>query len=149
MFFFFFLSFIIFSLSLQDVELVERLNSSLAFFLKDLLSLMDRGFVFNLVRSYYKQVLVLPLHVCLYYQTLWFHVYFCFMHLYLTDRQQASHSTESKLPERPEDGFYPYRLQSWALRHPQPAMLHSQSSSLPLTFHILHHLTGAGACWEA
>ncbi|KAG7265864.1 hypothetical protein CRUP_016127 [Coryphaenoides rupestris] len=31
----------------QDVELVERLNASLAFFLNDLLSLMDRGFVFN------------------------------------------------------------------------------------------------------
>ena len=42
----------------QDVELVERLNSSLAFFLNDLLSLMDRGFVFNLIRSYYKQVCV-------------------------------------------------------------------------------------------
>uniref|UniRef100_A0AAQ5Z5U1 Dedicator of cytokinesis 6 n=1 Tax=Amphiprion ocellaris TaxID=80972 RepID=A0AAQ5Z5U1_AMPOC len=40
----------------QDVELVERLNSSLAFFLNDLLSLMDRGFVFNLIRSYYKQL---------------------------------------------------------------------------------------------
>uniref|UniRef100_A0A8C1XMC3 Dedicator of cytokinesis 6 n=1 Tax=Cyprinus carpio TaxID=7962 RepID=A0A8C1XMC3_CYPCA len=40
----------------KDVELVERLNSSLAFFLNDLLSLLDRGFVFNLVRSYYKQV---------------------------------------------------------------------------------------------
>uniref|UniRef100_A0A673WXC0 Dedicator of cytokinesis 6 n=1 Tax=Salmo trutta TaxID=8032 RepID=A0A673WXC0_SALTR len=39
----------------KDVELVERLNSSLAFFLNDLLSLMDRGFVFNLIRSYYKQ----------------------------------------------------------------------------------------------
>lgn len=38
------------------MELVERLNSSLAFFLNDLLSLMDRGFVFNLMRSYYKQV---------------------------------------------------------------------------------------------
>uniref|UniRef100_A0A3B4CPG9 Dedicator of cytokinesis 6 n=1 Tax=Pygocentrus nattereri TaxID=42514 RepID=A0A3B4CPG9_PYGNA len=42
----------------KDVELVERLNSSLAFFLNDLLSLMDRGFVFNLIRSYYKQVCV-------------------------------------------------------------------------------------------
>lgn len=40
----------------QDVELVERLNSSLAFFLNDLLSLLDRGFVFNLIRTYYKQV---------------------------------------------------------------------------------------------
>ncbi|XP_039370294.1 dedicator of cytokinesis protein 6 isoform X3 [Mauremys reevesii] len=40
----------------QDVELVERLNSSLAFFLNDLLSLMDRGFVFSLVRIYYKQI---------------------------------------------------------------------------------------------
>ncbi|KAM9493063.1 dedicator of cytokinesis protein 7 isoform 2-T2 [Clarias gariepinus] len=40
----------------KDVELVERLNSSLAFFLNDLLSLLDRGFVFNLVRTYYKQI---------------------------------------------------------------------------------------------
>lgn len=40
----------------QDVEVVERLNNSLAFFLNDLLSLVDRGFVFNLIRSYYKQV---------------------------------------------------------------------------------------------
>lgn len=37
---------------------MERLNCSLAFFLNDLLSLMDRGFVFNLIRSYYKQVLI-------------------------------------------------------------------------------------------
>ncbi|XP_068130413.1 dedicator of cytokinesis protein 6 isoform X8 [Hyperolius riggenbachi] len=41
---------------LKDAELAERLNSSLAFFLNDLLSLVDRGFVFNLIRSYYKQV---------------------------------------------------------------------------------------------
>lgn len=54
---------IYFPLCLQDVELVERLNSSLAFFLNDLLSLMDRGFVFNLIRSYYKQVTVAPLPV--------------------------------------------------------------------------------------
>nr|XP_020647371.1 dedicator of cytokinesis protein 6 isoform X6 [Pogona vitticeps] len=40
----------------KDVELVEHLNSSLAFFLNDLLSFMDRGFVFNLLRSYYKQI---------------------------------------------------------------------------------------------
>uniref|UniRef100_A0A8D3E0G2 Dedicator of cytokinesis 6 n=1 Tax=Scophthalmus maximus TaxID=52904 RepID=A0A8D3E0G2_SCOMX len=40
----------------KDVELVERLNSSLAFFLNDLLSLVDRGFVFNLIRSYHKQI---------------------------------------------------------------------------------------------
>ncbi|XP_040270912.1 dedicator of cytokinesis protein 6 isoform X5 [Bufo bufo] len=41
---------------LKDAELAERLNSSLAFFLNDLLSLMDRGFVFGLIRSYYKQI---------------------------------------------------------------------------------------------
>uniref|UniRef100_A0A8D2LI61 Dedicator of cytokinesis 6 n=1 Tax=Varanus komodoensis TaxID=61221 RepID=A0A8D2LI61_VARKO len=39
----------------KDVELVEHLNQSLAFFLNDLLSIMDRGFVFLLLRSYYKQ----------------------------------------------------------------------------------------------
>lgn len=35
---------------------MERLNTSLAFFLNDLLSVMDRGFVFNLVKTYWKQV---------------------------------------------------------------------------------------------
>jgi len=42
--------------SIQDLELVERLNTSLAFFLNDLLSVMDRGFVFTLIRAYWKQV---------------------------------------------------------------------------------------------
>ena len=42
--------------SQQDLELVERLNTSLAFFLNDLLSVMDRGFVFTLIRAYWKQV---------------------------------------------------------------------------------------------
>lgn len=36
--------------------MVERLNMSLAFFLNDLLSVMDRGFVFSLVKACYKQV---------------------------------------------------------------------------------------------
>uniref|UniRef100_A0A1A8FHZ3 Dedicator of cytokinesis 7 n=1 Tax=Nothobranchius korthausae TaxID=1143690 RepID=A0A1A8FHZ3_9TELE len=40
----------------KDLELVERLNTSLAFFLNDLLSVMDRGFVFTLIRTYWKQV---------------------------------------------------------------------------------------------
>uniref|UniRef100_A0A4X2KT50 Dedicator of cytokinesis 6 n=1 Tax=Vombatus ursinus TaxID=29139 RepID=A0A4X2KT50_VOMUR len=39
----------------KDSELSERLNTSLAFFLSDLLSLVDRGFVFSLIRAYYKQ----------------------------------------------------------------------------------------------
>uniref|UniRef100_A0A670ZWW6 Dedicator of cytokinesis 6 n=1 Tax=Pseudonaja textilis TaxID=8673 RepID=A0A670ZWW6_PSETE len=43
----------------KDVELVEHLNSSLAFFLNDLLSFMNRGFVFDLLRSYYKQIFLL------------------------------------------------------------------------------------------
>lgn len=34
---------------------MERLNTSLAFFLNDLLSVMDRGFVFTLIRAYWKQ----------------------------------------------------------------------------------------------
>ena len=36
--------------------MVERLNTSLAFFLNDLLSIMDRGFVFVLIKTCYKQV---------------------------------------------------------------------------------------------
>eukprot|EP00069_Balaena_mysticetus_P004402 bmy_00824T0 len=39
-----------------DTEMVERLNTSLAFFLNDLLSVMDRGFVFSLIKTCYKQV---------------------------------------------------------------------------------------------
>lgn len=124
---------------------MERLNSSLAFFLNDLLSLMDRGFVFNLIRSYYKQVTVFPLPGRLYYQTLCFHIYFCLTVVHFADCQQASHSTESQLPQRPEDGLYPHRLQPRALRHPQPAVLHTQPSGLPLTFHLLRHFTGAEA----
>uniref|UniRef100_A0A671XQ55 Dedicator of cytokinesis 7 n=1 Tax=Sparus aurata TaxID=8175 RepID=A0A671XQ55_SPAAU len=45
--------------SYQDLELVERLNTSLAFFLNDLLSVMDRGFVFTLIRAYWKQLYAL------------------------------------------------------------------------------------------
>ena len=41
---------------LQDFVLAERLNSSLAFFLFDLFSLTDRGFVFELVKQYCKEV---------------------------------------------------------------------------------------------
>ncbi|XP_006875192.1 PREDICTED: dedicator of cytokinesis protein 6 [Chrysochloris asiatica] len=40
----------------KDMELAEHLNISLAFFLSDLLSLADRGFVFSLVRAHFKQV---------------------------------------------------------------------------------------------
>ncbi|XP_030883567.1 dedicator of cytokinesis protein 7 isoform X5 [Leptonychotes weddellii] len=40
----------------KDTEMVERLNTSLAFFLNDLLSVMDRGFVFSLIKTCYKQV---------------------------------------------------------------------------------------------
>ncbi|XP_076977876.1 dedicator of cytokinesis protein 6 isoform X1 [Tamandua tetradactyla] len=40
----------------KDAELAEHLNTSLAVFLSDLLSLADRGFVFSLVRAHYKQV---------------------------------------------------------------------------------------------
>uniref|UniRef100_A0A8C4PKN3 Dedicator of cytokinesis 7 n=1 Tax=Equus asinus asinus TaxID=83772 RepID=A0A8C4PKN3_EQUAS len=40
----------------KDTEMVERLNTSLAFFLNDLLSVMDRGFVFVLIKTCYKQV---------------------------------------------------------------------------------------------
>ncbi|KAM4721925.1 dedicator of cytokinesis protein 7 isoform 4-T4 [Rhinophrynus dorsalis] len=40
----------------KDIEMVERLNVSLAFFLNNLLSVMDRGFVFSLVKAYFKQV---------------------------------------------------------------------------------------------
>lgn len=40
----------------KDSKLTQSLNSSLAFFLFDLLSIMDRGYVFSLIRTYCKQM---------------------------------------------------------------------------------------------
>uniref|UniRef100_A0A665UL57 Dedicator of cytokinesis 7 n=1 Tax=Echeneis naucrates TaxID=173247 RepID=A0A665UL57_ECHNA len=45
--------------SSSDYLLRCRLNTSLAFFLNDLLSVMDRGFVFTLIRAYWKQLYTL------------------------------------------------------------------------------------------
>lgn len=42
----------------KENEQAEKMNISLAFFLYDLLSLMDRGFVFNLIKHYCNQVSV-------------------------------------------------------------------------------------------
>lgn len=38
----------------SDMKMAQSLNASLAFFVFDLLSIMDRGFVFGLIKSYYK-----------------------------------------------------------------------------------------------
>ncbi|XP_071517868.1 dedicator of cytokinesis protein 7 isoform X2 [Panulirus ornatus] len=40
----------------KDTRFVQNVNSSLAFFLCDLLSVMDRGFVFMLIQNYCKQM---------------------------------------------------------------------------------------------
>ena len=40
----------------RDSKLIQNVNCSIAFFFSDLLSIMDRGFVFNLIRNYCKQV---------------------------------------------------------------------------------------------
>ncbi|CAH2294063.1 dedicator of cytokinesis 8 isoform X1 [Pelobates cultripes] len=40
----------------KEAEQAERINISLAFFLYDLISLMDRGFVFNLIKLYCNQL---------------------------------------------------------------------------------------------
>uniref|UniRef100_A0A670ZWZ2 Dedicator of cytokinesis 8 n=1 Tax=Pseudonaja textilis TaxID=8673 RepID=A0A670ZWZ2_PSETE len=40
----------------EESEQAEKINISLAFFLYDLLSLMDRGFVFNLIKNYCNQL---------------------------------------------------------------------------------------------
>uniref|UniRef100_A0A8C7Z2D4 Dedicator of cytokinesis 8 n=1 Tax=Oryzias sinensis TaxID=183150 RepID=A0A8C7Z2D4_9TELE len=42
--------------TILEVEQAEKVNISLAFFLYDLMSLMDRGFVFQLVKNYCNQV---------------------------------------------------------------------------------------------
>ena len=41
---------------IRDVLYARRLNFSLAFFIHDALSLMDRGFVFSLIKCYLKKV---------------------------------------------------------------------------------------------
>lgn len=40
----------------RDFSFAQDLNSSLGFFLYDLLSLVDRGFVFELIKQYCKEV---------------------------------------------------------------------------------------------
>lgn len=40
-----------------DIKLAQSLNASLAFFIFDLLSIMDRGFVFGLIKVYYKVII--------------------------------------------------------------------------------------------
>ena len=41
----------------SDAKQAQSLNASLAFFIFDLLSIMDRGFVFGLINSYYKVII--------------------------------------------------------------------------------------------
>ena len=41
---------------IKRFEYARKLNTSLAFFFMDALSLMDRGFIFSLMRSYIKKV---------------------------------------------------------------------------------------------
>ena len=48
-------------LCFQEPPLIKSLNTSLAFFLHDLLSLMDRGFVFQLIKEYIKKVCAAPM----------------------------------------------------------------------------------------
>ncbi|XP_053694976.1 dedicator of cytokinesis protein 7 [Sabethes cyaneus] len=41
----------------SDPKLAQSINSSLAFFVFDLLSIMDRGFVYGLIKTYYKVIM--------------------------------------------------------------------------------------------
>lgn len=40
----------------KDMEFIQKLNSSLAFFIRDLLNLADRSFVFSLIKSYCENI---------------------------------------------------------------------------------------------
>ncbi|CAM1319326.1 DOCK6 (predicted) [Pycnogonum litorale] len=40
----------------KDMRFIQSLNTNLAFFLNDLLSIMDRGYIFNLIKMYCKQM---------------------------------------------------------------------------------------------
>lgn len=41
---------------LKDLKLIHSLNNSIAYFIRDLLSIMDRHYVFNLIKIYFKQI---------------------------------------------------------------------------------------------
>ena len=51
---------------LQDVDYAKKLNVSLAFFIHDAFSLMDRGFVFGLIKTYLKKVSQLYMYMYMY-----------------------------------------------------------------------------------
>ena len=51
----------------MDLQAIEKLNSALAFFLHDLLSIMDRGFVFSLIR-YASKLWIIPLKCLKFYR---------------------------------------------------------------------------------
>lgn len=47
----------------NDIKMAQSLNASLAFFIFDLFSIMDRGFVFGLIKVYYKVIIAKSLTI--------------------------------------------------------------------------------------
>lgn len=129
----------------QDVEQAERLNISLAFFLSDLLSLVDRGFVFSLVRAHYKQVgrVHLPMGGlvgggqrdcrC------------CPLTPSLAGGHTAAVGPQPSGAADPPHGLHPHPVQPRALCDPQPPLLPPVAPGLTLTLRVLHHLAGGPA----
>uniref|UniRef100_A0A7N6A649 Dedicator of cytokinesis 8 n=1 Tax=Anabas testudineus TaxID=64144 RepID=A0A7N6A649_ANATE len=71
----------------QKVEQAEKVNISLAFFLYDLLSLMDRGFVFHLVKNYCNQVE--KYHICMFLRILCSHEHYLNLSLFFSSPASA------------------------------------------------------------
>ncbi|XP_049870539.1 dedicator of cytokinesis protein 7 isoform X2 [Pectinophora gossypiella] len=117
----------------KESRLTASLNNSLAFFLFELLSIMDRGYVFNLIRSYYKQMCAkiasLPSAVQLVHYKLAFLRIIC----------SHEHYVSLNLPPAPPGGA--------ASPAPSLQSAHSVSSASPPhllshEFRCRHYLTG-------
>jgi len=50
---------------IQEGGYARKINASIAFFIHDALSLMDRGFVFTLIKTYLKKVRLVVVVVCM------------------------------------------------------------------------------------
>ncbi|KAG5841269.1 hypothetical protein ANANG_G00197760 [Anguilla anguilla] len=92
----------------KEVDQAEKVNISLAFFLYDLLSLMDRGFVFQLVKNYCNQMsaksVSMPTLITMrleFLRILCSHEHYLNLSLFFTNPSSAPASPVRQSPHRP------------------------------------------------
>lgn len=127
------------------MEQAERLNISLAFFLSDLLSLVDRGFVFSLVRAHYKQVGTVHRPVGGMVGGGRRDWKSCPLTASPAGGHTAAVGPQPRGAADPAPGLHPHPVQPRALRDPQPPLLPPVAPGLALTLRVLHHLAGGPA----